>query len=101
EARLYDGELPFKLVIFDREVVFSTLVRRSGHPAALFVKHAPYARGMSILFEFFWNQSKPLVIEEQRVTTAASKASAKSAPKADQASQRISHNGRLGRSAKK
>lgn len=100
EARVYDGELPFKLFIFDREVVLSALVRRSGHPAALLVRHAPYARAMSILFEFLWNQGKPLVIEGQTAAPTARKISAKSASKPEQPSQRISRNGRPARYAK-
>ena len=60
EARVYDGELPYKLAVFDQEVVLLTLARRSGHPAAMLVRHAPFARSMSILFDFFWNQAKPL-----------------------------------------
>ncbi|MBA3832988.1 MAG: TrmB family transcriptional regulator [Chthoniobacterales bacterium] len=60
EARVYEGELPYKLFVFDQEVVLSTLIRRGGHPAALLVRHAPFARSMSILFEVFWNQATPL-----------------------------------------
>jgi HTH-type transcriptional regulator, sugar sensing transcriptional regulator len=60
EARVYDGELPYKLAVFDKEVVLLTLARRIGHPAAMVVRNAPFARSMSILFDFFWNQAKPL-----------------------------------------
>jgi sugar-specific transcriptional regulator TrmB len=97
EARVFDGELPYKFFVFDDELVVSTLVWGDGRPTALLVRHPPYARSMSILFNFFWNQAKPLVIGDQE---AANKTSAKSAPKADQASQRISHNGRRGQRAK-
>jgi sugar-specific transcriptional regulator TrmB len=93
EARVFEGELPYKFFIYDQEVVLSTIVKRSGHPTALLVRHAPYARNMSILFNYFWNQSKPLVIEDLEATSAASKTSAASAPKID----RISRNGRSGR----
>jgi sugar-specific transcriptional regulator TrmB len=100
EARVSDGELPYKFVVFDQEIVVSTLVKRSSHPTALLVRHAPYARSMSILFNFFWNQAKPLVIEDQKAASRVSKTPAKSAPKADQGSQRISHNGRRGQRPK-
>jgi len=60
EARVFDGELPYKLVVFDEEVVLSTLVRRSGQPAALLVRHTPFAQSMSILFKYFWEQAEPL-----------------------------------------
>jgi hypothetical protein len=60
EARVYDGELPYKLAVFDQRAVLLTLAKRSGHPAAMLVRNAPFARSMSILFEFFWSQSKSL-----------------------------------------
>ena len=100
EARVFEGELPYKLFVFDQEVVVATLVRRSGHPSALLARHGPYARSMSILFNFFWNQAKPLVIEEQRAPSTARKTSVKSAPRTDHARERISHNGRRGQHAK-
>ena len=77
EARVFNGELPFKFWVFDKETVVSTLVRRSGQPTALLVRHAAYARGMSILFNFFWNQAKPL----SEIRSTARKTSAKSIPK--------------------
>jgi HTH-type transcriptional regulator, sugar sensing transcriptional regulator len=60
EARAYDGELPYKLAVFDQEIVLVALARGGGPPAAMLVRNAPFARSMSILFEFFWNQSVPL-----------------------------------------
>jgi sugar-specific transcriptional regulator TrmB len=61
EARVYDGELPYKLAVFDQEVVLLTLARRSGGaPAAMVVRNSPFARSMSTLFDFFWQQAKPL-----------------------------------------
>ena len=100
EARVFDGDLPYKFVVFDQEVVISTIIRRSGHPTALLVRNVPYARGISILFDFFWNQAKPFVIKDQKAVSTASKTPAKSPPKTDHASQRISRNGRRGRHAK-
>jgi sugar-specific transcriptional regulator TrmB len=60
EIRVYDGELPYKLAVFDSRVAIFTLVRRSGQPSAVFVRHAPFAKSMSILFESFWNEAEPL-----------------------------------------
>jgi hypothetical protein len=100
EARLFDGELPYKFFVFDQEVVMSTVVTRSGGPTAMVVKHAPYARCMSILFEVFWKQAKPLRIKDLKAAPAASKALSKPAPKAEKAIQGISRNGRRGARAK-
>jgi hypothetical protein len=96
EARVFEGELPYKFFIYDQEIVLSTIVRRSGPPTALLVRHAPYARAMSILFNHFWNQSKPL----GEIASTAKKASARSARKTEPISQRLSANGRRGGRAK-
>jgi sugar-specific transcriptional regulator TrmB len=98
EARVFDGELPYKFFVFDQEVVVSTLVKRSGHPTALLVRHAPYARSMSILFNFFWNQSKPLATENRKAISRSNRTLAEPATRTDRASQRISHNGRPAKS---
>jgi hypothetical protein len=100
EARLFEGELPYKFFVFDQEVVMSTIVTRTGGPTALLVRHAPYARGMSALFDFYWNQAKPLRVKDLKATPAASKASSKPAPKTEKAIQGISRNGRRGPRAK-
>lgn len=71
EARVYDGELPYKLAVFDSEVVLLTLVRRNGQSSALLVKHALFAKSMSILFDSFWKESKPLLVESA-ITTSQS-----------------------------
>jgi len=96
EARVFNGELPYKFFVFDQEIVVSTLVRRSGQPTALLVRHTPYARSMSILFNFFWNQAKPLGAPR----STAKKTSAKPIVKTATLSRRISHNGRHSRRAK-
>src|ERR1700730_283688 len=96
EARVFNGELPYKFFVFDQEIVVSTLVRRSGQPTALLVRHTPYARSMSILFNFFWTQAKPLGAPR----STAKKTSAKPIVKTATLSRRISHNGRHSRRAK-
>jgi len=63
EARVYDGELPYKLAVFDSQVVLLTLVRRGGQSSALLVRHAPFAKSISILFDSFWREADPLVLD--------------------------------------
>jgi sugar-specific transcriptional regulator TrmB len=61
EARIYAGELPYKLAVFDQETVLLTLPKRSGQPmaaAAVLIRNAPFARSMSIVFDYFWNQAR-------------------------------------------
>jgi hypothetical protein len=67
EARVYDGDLLYKMAVFDQETVLLTLPRRSAHATAMatmVVRNAPFARSMSILFDFFWNQASPLPAAE-------------------------------------
>jgi sugar-specific transcriptional regulator TrmB len=91
EARVYDGELPYKLVIFDRQVVLLTLVRRNGQSSAMLVRHAPFVKSLGILFDYFWQQAKPLFPE---AALKKGKAAARATRKAQRAIPSSSHNGR-------
>jgi len=79
EARLYDGQLPYKLVIFDRKIVLLTLVTRSGQSSALMVRHEPFAKSIAMLFDSLWEQSEPLDRKIQ-IQPLASKRSPRKAP---------------------
>jgi sugar-specific transcriptional regulator TrmB len=66
EARVYDGDLLYKMAVFDQETALLTLPRRNAHGTAMatmVVRNAPFARSMSILFDFFWNQAMPFSAE--------------------------------------
>lgn len=63
EARVYDGELPYKLAVFDSKVVLLTLVRHNGQSSALLVRHALFAKSISTLFDSFWREAEPLIVE--------------------------------------
>ena len=80
EARVFDGELPHKLSIFDRELVLLTLVRRGGQSSAMFIRHAPFARSMGVLFDYFWQQAKPLTAFVSANQTKKATAGRKLAP---------------------
>jgi sugar-specific transcriptional regulator TrmB len=85
ESRVYDGELPYKMVIYDRQAVLLTLVRPSGQPSAMFVRHAPFAKSLGILFDYFWQQARPLTAElVHEIGAAAAKKSAVASRKEDQ-----------------
>jgi sugar-specific transcriptional regulator TrmB len=66
EARVFGGELPYKLVIFDRQVVLLTLVRRNGQSSAMLVRHEPFVKSLGILFDYFWQQAEPLLATSDR-----------------------------------
>lgn len=60
EARVYDGKLPHKVAIFDAEVVLLPLIMAGEQMRALFIRHQELAEGLSMLFEFLWQQSEPI-----------------------------------------
>jgi sugar-specific transcriptional regulator TrmB len=68
EARVYDGELPYKLLIFDGEIVLMILTRRAGQPSALFVRHEPLAKSLTEWFDFRWQEAEPLTSEDGKST---------------------------------
>jgi sugar-specific transcriptional regulator TrmB len=70
EARVYDGELPYKLMVLDSQIVVLTLVKQSGQSSALLVRHTPFAKSMNVLFKSFWDESKPLTLHATSATSA-------------------------------
>lgn len=60
EARIYNGELPHKLAIFDKEVVLIPLSMPGAQTRTLFIKHKRLAQGLGIMFDFFWTQAEPI-----------------------------------------
>jgi len=66
EARVYDGELPHKLAIFDRRVVLMPLIKPGEQTRTLVIRHAQLAQSLSLAFEFLWRQSKPIVTKHQK-----------------------------------
>jgi len=100
EVRVFDGELPHKLAIFDSQTVLMPLIRPGEQAKTLLIRHPQLAQSLGFAFEFLWQQAKPLVIEDQKPASTASKTSPKSASKTDQASERISYNGRRAQRAK-
>jgi len=85
EARIYDGELPHKLAIFDSKVALMPLLLPGEQMKAVVIRHAQLAQTLSLAFQYVWDRAEPVA--------ALSKASAKQG-KTDHAGQRISRNGR-------
>ncbi len=61
EARVYDGELPHKLVIFDSQVVLMPLITPGEQTRTLVIRHAQLAQSLSLAFQFLWERSEPIV----------------------------------------
>lgn len=59
EARIYDGELPHKLAIFDAQVVLMPLLRPGEQTKTLLIRHAQLAQSLSLAFQYVWERSRP------------------------------------------
>jgi sugar-specific transcriptional regulator TrmB len=71
EARVYNGELPYKLAVFDAEVVLLTLKMPGDQLRALFIRHEQLAKSLSMLFDFLWKEAKPLTRPDSKTAKAA------------------------------
>ncbi len=60
EARVYVGELPHKLSVFDSEVVLLALNRPGDHLRQLLIGREQLAKSLSTLFEFLWERGEPI-----------------------------------------
>jgi sugar-specific transcriptional regulator TrmB len=60
EVRIYAGELPHKLAIFDRKVVLAHLNMPGDRMRTLCIRHPELAQSLGIAFETLWNQSERL-----------------------------------------
>jgi sugar-specific transcriptional regulator TrmB len=60
EARIYDGELPHKLAIFDSEIVLMPLIRPHQPTKTVMIRHPQLAQSLTIVFEHFWQRSEPI-----------------------------------------
>lgn len=76
EARVYKGELPHKLALFDRQSVLLPLVSANGQGSTLFIKHPQLARSLGMLFDSFWERSSPLPVSRAKRIKEASKPAA-------------------------
>lgn len=72
EARVYDGELPHKLAIYDGHTVLLTLVLPGAQTRSVLIRHEHLARSLSIMFDFFWNQAEPIGLHLQNGAAAES-----------------------------
>jgi sugar-specific transcriptional regulator TrmB len=60
EVRIYDGELPHKLVIFDRKRVLAHLSMPGDQMRTLYIQHPELAASLGVAFEALWRESEPL-----------------------------------------
>lgn len=60
EARVYAGELPHKLMIFDSRYILLPLVTPARPTRTLFIRHPQLGISLGLLFDTFWNKSTPI-----------------------------------------
>jgi len=74
EARVYDGELPHKLAIFDRQNILIPLVPPGGRLGKiLFIRHPQLAASLGMLFEFLWEGAKQIAFPVERASQSGVK----------------------------
>jgi len=77
EARVFAGELPHKLAIFDRQSILMPLITPRGQGKTLFIRHPQLASSLGMLFDFLWERSQPLARPEANKTGNVTADSAK------------------------
>jgi len=60
QVRIYDGELPHKLAIFDRKRALVHLTMPGDQMRTLYIDHPELAVSLGIAFDSLWEGSKPL-----------------------------------------
>lgn len=78
EARIYKGELPHKLAIFDSQNILLPLVTPGSQGKTLFIRHPQLAAGLGMLFESLWQTAEPVRFANRtQATTKRSSSAAK------------------------
>ena len=93
EVRVYDGNLPHKLALFDRQSAFVALTMPGDQMRTVFISHPELAGSLGMLFDSLWERGKPLDLEKRQTASTLSNAPSPS--------PQISRNGRRGQPAKK
>jgi sugar-specific transcriptional regulator TrmB len=72
EARIYEGSLPHKMVIFDSQIVLMPLFTPGEEMRALLIRNSQLAQSLSLAFQFLWDQSEPLTMSVAKKDSRAS-----------------------------
>jgi sugar-specific transcriptional regulator TrmB len=60
ESRVFPGELPQKLVIFDSKIVLMPLVRPGETTKTVIIRHPELAQTLALAFQYLWDRAEPL-----------------------------------------
>lgn len=66
EARVYNGELPHKLAIFDKQIVLMPLIMPADQTRTVLIRHPQLAQSLSMFFEFLWKDAEPVGIASRQ-----------------------------------
>ncbi|MCA1650357.1 MAG: helix-turn-helix domain-containing protein [Acidobacteria bacterium] len=66
EGRVYNGELPHKLAIFDGQNILMPLITPGSQGRTLFIRHPQLATSLGMLFETLWERAEPISIRATR-----------------------------------
>jgi HTH-type transcriptional regulator, sugar sensing transcriptional regulator len=68
EAREYQGDLPFKLALFDAKIAWVPLVTNAPrHPVvSVLIRHPALGKALRLLFDYLWKESKPIKLGAKR-----------------------------------
>src|SRR5215469_4186908 len=72
QIRIYDGELPHKLAIFDRKRALVHLTMLGDQMRTLYIDHPELADSLGIAFDALWERSEPLATANRRGSSADS-----------------------------
>jgi len=70
EARIFDGELPHKLAIFDSQAALVPLILPGEQMRALLIRHPQVAQSLSLAFQFVWDRAEPVALKSRNATAA-------------------------------
>ncbi len=70
EARVYEGDLPHKLAIFDRQTVLVHLTMPGDQMRTLFIRHAELAMSLGMLFDSLWEKSGPWSVSTAKMASS-------------------------------
>jgi sugar-specific transcriptional regulator TrmB len=98
QARVYPGQLPHKLAIFDSETVLMPLTRPGEQTKTVLIRHAQLAETLTVAFNHFWDHAERIgragkSIERRKVVTSGKRDPVISGIKANRNGQQRSRDG--------
>ena len=77
DARVYHGELPLKLILFDSKVAWMPLETDGQHHpvVSVLIRHHALSSALRLLFDYLWKESEPIVFGSKRPRKRAARRS--------------------------